>query len=458
MDFISNREQQITEMLQSIGVGSIDDLFVDIPRNIKRSAPTDDDGISEYEGIGLMQRLAGHNRFPDMDNYLGAGCYEHHVPALVGAITSKSEFLTSYTPYQAEASQGMLQLIFEYQSAICALTGMDVSNASLYDGASACAEALLMALRTQKEKTRVVVAQSVNPLYIGVIRQYLECQGITVDVVPFDKEGMLDLDSLKEALHSDKGCAALLIQNPNFFGSIESVKEAFELARSAGALTVLCGNPLSYGLYKDAKEWDADIAVGDTQPFGIPMQFGGPHVGYIACKSELVRQMPGRIVGETTDTEGRRGFVLTLQAREQHIRREKATSNICSNQALAALASLVAMLWYGKQGIHDLALTNYQRACYLKEKLTQLQGVELLNTKPIFNEFAVKFPFPIETVMQHFETHGIAPGVDLGRFYPELKGYLLVAVTETKHKSQLDRYVEVAERLIESVEKPPELL
>jgi glycine dehydrogenase subunit 1 len=458
MDFISNREQQISEMLTSLGISSIDDLFVDIPRNIKRSAPTDDDGISEFEGIQLMQKLANLNRFPEMDHYLGGGCYEHHVPALVGAITSKSEFLTSYTPYQAEASQGMLQLIFEYQSAVCALTGMDVSNASLYDGASACAEALLMALRHQKEKHRVVVAQTVNPLYVGVIRQYLECQGAVVDVIPFDREGLVDLKALKTALNKDNDCAALLIQNPNFLGSIESVKEAFDLARDVGALNILCANPLSYGLYKDAKECGADIAVGDMQPFGIPMQFGGPHVGYIACKSEFVRQLPGRIVGETKDAEGRRGFVLTLQAREQHIRREKATSNICSNQALAALASLISMLWYGKQGIHELALTNFQRASYLRQKLSSLKGIELLNDNPIFNEFAVRFPFPIETVLKHFETHGIAPGIDLGRFFPEFKDCLLIAVTETKHRSQLDRFVEVAERLLESAEPPPENL
>lgn len=447
MDFISNKQPQIEEMLQTLGVSSIDELFVDVPRKIKRDSPTEDDGISEYEGIQLMQRLANLNRFPDLENYLGAGCYEHHVPALVSAVTSKSEFLTSYTPYQAEASQGMLQIIFEYQSAVCALTGMDVSNASLYDGASACAEGLLMALRIQKGRNRVIVAQSVNPLYIGVIRQYLECQGAIVEVVPFDKEGMLDLKALKESLNDD--CAAVLIQNPNFFGSIEAVREVFALAHGAGALAVLCANPLSYGLYHDANEWGADIAVGDMQPFGIPMQFGGPHVGYIACKTEFVRQMPGRIVGETSDTEGRRGFVLTLQAREQHIRREKATSNICSNQALAALASLVAMLWYGKEGIKELALTNYQRASYLRNSLSTLKGIRFLNDKPIFNEFVVKFQLPMETVIKHFTTHGIAPGVDLGRFFPELKGCLLIAVTETKHRSQLDRYVEVARRLVE---------
>lgn len=449
MDFISNQQQQIDEMLASIGISSIEELFVDIPRKIKRDAPTEDDGLSEWEGIQLMHRLANNNRFSGMENYMGAGCYEHHVPALVGAITAKSQFLTAYTPYQAEASQGMLQIIFEYQSAVCGLTGLDVSNASLYDGASACAEAMLMALRLQKTRQRIVVAASLNPRYLAVVRQYLECHGTFIDVVPFDKGGLLDLKALKESLNSD--CAALLIQNPNFLGSMDLVQEAFTLAHDAGALAVLCGNPLAYGLYRDAKECGADIAVGDMQPFGLPMQFGGPYVGYIACKNEFVRQMPGRIAGETSDTEGRRGFVLTLQAREQHIRREKATSNICSNQALAALASLIAMLWYGKQGTKELALTNYQRASYLRKKLSEIKGLQIINTGPIFNEFTVKFPLPMQTVLAHFEAHGIAPGVDLGQFYPELSGCLLVAVTETKHRSQLDRFIDVAEKLVEKL-------
>lgn len=449
MDFVSNKSQQIGEMLISLGISSIDELFADIPRKIKRNAPTEDDGLSEWEGIQLMQKLASANKFPNLENYMGAGCYEHHVPALVSAITSKSEFLTSYTPYQAEASQGMLQIIFEFQSAVCGLTGMDVSNASLYDGASACAEALLMALRLQKPRQRVVIAQSVHPHYIAVARQYLECHGAIIDVVPFDKEGLIDQNALSNALKED--CAALLIQNPNFFGSIDAVEESFSIAHKAGALAVLCGNPLAYGLYRNAKEWGADIAVGDMQPFGIPMQFGGPHVGYIACKTEFVRQLPGRIVGETKDTEGRRGFVLTLQAREQHIRREKATSNICSNQALAALASLIAMLWYGKQGIHDLALTNYQRASYLRNKLAGIKGIRLLNNAPIFNEFTIEYPLPPETVLAYYEAHGIAPGVNLGQFFPELSRFFVIAVTETKHRSQLDKFIQVTEKLVESL-------
>ena len=445
MDFISNQPPQIEEMLKTLGIASVDELFVAIPRNIKRNAPSDDDGMSEFEGIQLMRGLAKKNLFSEYDNYLGAGCYEHHVPALVGAVTSKSEFLTSYTPYQAETSQGMLQIIFEFQSAICALTGMDAANASLYDGASACAEAALMALRVQKGRQKVLVAQSVSPLYLGVIRQYVECQEGIVQVVPVDQNGQLDLGLVKDMLTDD--CAALLLQTPSFFGSIDALSDAFEIAHKAGALAIACANPLSYGLYRSAKELGADIAVGDTQPFGIPMQFGGPHVGYIACKAEFIRQLPGRIVGETSDTKGRRGFVLTLQAREQHIRREKATSNICSNQALAALASLVAMLWYGKQGIHDLALTNYQRASYLRQKLSEIKGIELLNDRPIFNEFTVRFNQPLEKVYAHFMAHGIVPGIDLGNFYPEFKNCLLIAVTETKHKRQLDRYIEIAEKL-----------
>ncbi len=449
MDFVSNQAHQIGEMLISLGISSIDELFIDIPQKIKRDRPTEDDGLSEWEGIQWMQKLADKNQFSQFENYMGAGCYEHHVPALVSAITAKSEFLTSYTPYQAEASQGMLQIIFEFQTAVCGLTGMDTANASLYDGASACAEALLMALRLQKPKNKIVIAQSVHPHYIEVIKQYIECHEATIEVVPFDKEGLLDFSALKNALTED--CAALLLQTPTFLGNIDAVDKAFTIAHEAGALAILCGNPLAYGLFRNAKEWGADIAVGDMQPFGIPMQFGGPHVGYIACKTEFIRQLPGRIVGETKDTEGRRGFVLTLQAREQHIRREKATSNICSNQALAALASLVAMLWYGKQGVHDLALTNYQRASYLRSKLSAIPGIRLLNDAPIFNEFAIAFPLPPETVLSHYEKEGIIPGVSLENFYPSLSDYFLIAVTETKNRYQLDKFVAATEKLMEGI-------
>lgn len=442
MDFISNREPQNKEMLAALGIASIEDLFNAIPETLRLPPPSLDDGLSEYEGMRLMESLAVKNTFPGFDNYLGAGAYEHHVPALVGAICSKSEFLTAYTPYQPEASQGMLQSIFEFQSAICALTGLDVANASVYDAASACAEAMLMAMRCHKDRRKVVIAHSVHPHYRSVIEQYLGGHGMTIATIPFLHDGQLDLDQLENLI--DDSTAAVLVQYPNFLGGIDDIKRVSTSAKLSGALTILCANPLVYGLYASAAELGIDIAIGDCQPFGLPLQFGGPYAGYMACRQELVRQMPGRLVGETVDTEGRRGFVLTLQTREQHIRREKATSNICTNQALAALASLVAMLWYGKEGIRKLALTNYQRAAYLKSKLETLPAVVSFSQAPFLNEFVVQFKPPIDSVLQHFRARGIEPGVDLGRFYPHLQGCLLVAVTETKSLDQLDKYIEAA--------------
>jgi glycine dehydrogenase subunit 1 len=441
VDFISNKEAQNREMLAAIGVPSIESLFQSIPQHLRIPAPEEDDGISEFEALKLMERLASQNTFSQFTSYLGAGAYEHHVPALVSAVTSKSEFLTAYTPYQAEASQGMLQLIFEFQSAICALTGMDVSNASLYDGASACGEAMLMTLRLHKGRNKVLIASSLHPHYIGVVKQYLESHKTEIHFIPVREDGLLDLDYVKQ--HIDDKTAGILVQSPNFFGIIEEVKQIVSLAKEKDVLTVMCANPLSYGLFATPAELDIDIAVGDCQPFGLPLNYGGPYVGYMACRLNLVRQMPGRIVGETQDTQGRRGFVLTLQAREQHIRREKATSNVCTNQALAALASLVSMLWYGKQGIPELALTNYQRSEYLKQQL----ALPTLGGKRTFNEFAVKFKQPMPAVLHHFRKKGIQPGLELGRYYPQFRDYLLVAVTETKSQEQLEQFASVAKEL-----------
>lgn len=438
MDFASNQKPQIDEMLKEIGISQIDDLFEDIPSGLKIKAPQLDDGISEYEALRLMEALASKNSYASFDNYLGAGAYEHHIPALVGAVCAKSEFLTSYTPYQAEASQGMLQIIFEFQSAICALTGLDAANASVYDGASACAEGVLMALRNKKPRQKVLVAEAVHPHYRGVISQYLLNTGSDLNLILFQEDFRTSLEKIKEQL--DDQTAAVLVQSPNFFGCIEPVREIAQMAKEAGALSILCANPMSYGIYASAGELGADIAVGDCQPFGIPLQFGGPYVGYMSCRQELVRQLPGRIAGETVDAQGRRGFVLTLQAREQHIRREKATSNICTNQALGALASLVAMLWYGKEGIAELALTNYQRAAYLRSELSRIQGVKVDVDAPIFNEFVAAFDRPIAEVQARFRRDGIEPGLELARYFPSLNSHLLIAVTETKSEEQLNRY------------------
>ncbi len=443
MDFIGNQQPQIDEMLQDIGISSVEELFQDIPDRLRLPKPERDDGLSEYEGMRHMEELANKNSFQYLDNYLGAGAYEHHVPAIVNAICSRSEFLTAYTPYQAEASQGMLQSIFEFQSAICALTGLDIANASLYDAASACAEALLMALRVNKKRRKILIADSLHPHYRKVIEQYLANLDISLDTLPLQEDGQIgDLSAI------DEETAAVIVQYPSFLGIIDDIKTISQKAKSVGALTIISANPLAYGLLANAKELGADIAVGDLQPLGLPLQFGGPYVGYMACTHALMRQIPGRIVGETVDTKGRRGFVLALQAREQHIRREKATSNICTNQALAALASLIAILWYGKQGIRKLALTNYQRAAYLKEQLEALPALTTFTTAPIFNEFVITFPGSIQEIQQRFRDAGIEPGLALGRYFPKWQNSLLIAVTETKSKKQLDHYIKVAKELV----------
>ena len=446
MDFISNQKPQIEEMLKAIGVPTVEALFEAIPQTLRKfSRPSSDDGLAESEGMRLMEALAAKNTFPSFDSYLGAGAYEHHVPAIIGPICSKSEFLTSYTPYQAEASQGMLQVIFEFQSAICALTGLGVANASLYDGASACAEAVLMALRTLPDRNKIVIGGSLHPHYRGVVDQYLVSHGTERVTIPFLPSGQLDINQLDTLI--DDQTAAVLVQYPSFFGVVDEIAAVVAKAKAKGTLVIVCANPLAYGLFASAGELGADIAVGDCQPFGLPLQFGGPYVGYIACQPTLSRQMPGRIVGETVDTQGRRGFVLTMQAREQHIRREKATSNICTNQALAALACLIGILWYGKQGVKALALTNFQRAAYLESALESLPHVKPLGKAPVFNEFAVRFTMPIGKVLSHFRTRGIEPGLDLGRYFPSLKDCLLVAVTEMKSKDQLDKYIKVAKEI-----------
>lgn len=436
MDFASNRDVQIKEMLKELHVEEVMDLFQAVPSSILCERPAYDDGLSEYEGMQKMEALAKENTFPHYSSYLGGGTYEHHVPAIVSAICQKSEFLTSYTPYQAEISQGLLQAIFEFQSVVCALTGMDVANASVYDASSASAEAILMALRHLEGRSKVVVASSVNPRYQAVIEQYLVNLDVEITYLSFDGEYQIDLEEARALI--DEKTACVLIQSPNFFGVMEEVKEIVRLAKEKGALVALCANPLSYGLFPSAKEQGVDIAVGDMQPLGLPLQFGGPYVGYMACTQALVRQLPGRLVGETVDGQGKRGFVLTLQAREQHIRREKATSNICSNQALAALATLVTTLWYGKEGVQQLACANYQRACHLQEAL----GIQTKAT--CFNEFVFPVKGNIEEVMQKFRQAKIVPGIPLHSFYPALDHHLLVAVTEVKSKEDLDFYVKVA--------------
>jgi glycine dehydrogenase subunit 1 len=431
MDFISNQEEQRREMLDAIGVSRIEDLLKDIPASLLLPVPKDEDGLSEYEGYSILEALSKENKYPELDSYLGAGAYRHHIPAIVSAITSRSEFLTSYTPYQAEASQGLLQAIFEYQTAISSLTGMDASNASVYDGASACAEACLMAMHYKEGNKKVAISETVHPLYREVVKLYLEGIGAEIELIPM-KDGVSDFSKLQGPF------ACLLMQSPNFFGFLEKKPSSLD------EIAILCSNPLSYGLLPSAKEQGADIAVGDLQPFGVPLSFGGPYSGYIACREPFLRKLPGRIVGRTNDAEGNTGYVLTLQAREQHIRREKATSNICTNQALTTIAALVAMLWYGPEGMKKWALTNYQRTHYLRKLLPESPFKAQAD---FFNEFPLSFSQPLEKVINHFRNEGIDPGLPLEKFFPTLSHSLLVNVTELKSKNQLDRFAEIARRL-----------
>jgi glycine dehydrogenase subunit 1 len=437
VDFIANQKPQIDQMVQDIEIENIEALFKAIPDNLRTQKPLKDDGLSECEGLNALRLLSNKNTFSKMDNYLGAGAYEHYTPAVVDAIIAKSEFLTAYTPYQAEASQGYLQAIYEFQTALCALTGLDVSNASVYDGASAVAEALLMALRLSKKNTLLIPA-NMHPHYKEVVMHYLgEKKSLEI---PQNEDGTLDKKRYINLLHDD--IAAVLFQVPNFYGQMEDLTFFIDKAKEHKALVIISANPLSYALYKSAAEWGADIAVGDLQPLGIPLQFGGPYAGYISCRDEFVRQMPGRIVGKTEDLEGKEGYVLALRAREQDIRREKATSNICTNQALAALTALVTLCWYGKKGLYELALTNFQRASYLKESLCKIKGIKALSSTAIFNEFTLVLEKPVREVMAKMQEKNIAAGLALEN------NCLLVAVTEMKTQEQLDRYVQEMERCL----------
>lgn len=442
MDFIANSAVQRKEMMERIGIGDILELYRDIPSSLILK---DDfkEGLSEFEGLALMETIASENQVLAKESYLGGGAYEHQIPSCVKALIRRGEFLTSYTPYQAEASQGMLQAIFEFQSMVAAITGLDVSNASVYDGGSALAEAALMALRQNKPKGTLLLFDSVHPSYKELVRQYTESLGYKIELVPFDpKSWKTDINFLEGKITQDT--AALLIQSPNVFGRFEDTREAFALAKSKNALSILSSNPIVFGAFRSAKEQGADIAAGELQPLGIPLQFGGPYAGYLACREELMRQMPGRIVGETVDFDGKTGYVLTLQAREQHIRREKATSNICTNQTLMALSSLMTAIWYGKSGLKELSTMNYQKSAYLKAKLASAIPGSVIEEMDFFNEFPVQFKKPLKEVVTRFRESGIEPGIPLGKLVQGVEDTLLVAVTEVKSQEMLDRYAAIA--------------
>jgi glycine dehydrogenase subunit 1 len=438
--YLPQTEGEIKEMLEAVGVSSIDDLFSDIPESVLLKKEMNmENSKPEWEVYKELEVLAGKNK--NAVSFLGCGSYDHIIPALVGRIMSLPNFYTSYTPYQAEMSQGFLQAIFEFQSMICSLTGLDVSNASLYDGATAAIEASAMAINSTKKTDTILVSETVHPSTKAVLRSYFEDLGIKIVEVA-GRNGLSDLRALKESLTPE--VAAVLVQTPNFFGFLEDYADLAEAVHENRSKFIISSNPMSLGLAKSQAEWGADIAIGDTQPFGLPSYFGGPSVGYIAASEKLIRKMPGRMVGETVDQEGKRAFVLTLQAREQHIKRERATSNICSNQALAALGTTVYLSTVGAQGLKDAGRLSMQKARYLFDRLTTECGIKPHSSAPFFNEYTLDAGDKADALFDALRKAGIYGGVRIGQFDSRYAGLFTVAVTEKRTRAEMDRYVEVA--------------
>lgn len=441
MPFIPHTEEDVAEMLSRIGAKNIETLFDEIPSDLKcgrlEKVPP---GLSEMEITRLMMKRA------EMDgiyqNFIGAGAYEHHIPAAVWQITTRGEFYSSYTPYQAEASQGTLQLLYEYQTMMASLTGMDISNASMYDGASALAEAALMAVRSHKTSRRILIPETVHPTYRQVVRAIVSNQQIDLVEIPYCKEsGQILPESLDD--FSKDEFAALVIPQPNFFGVLEQVDALTDWAHTNNALAIGVVNPIALAILTPPGEWGskgADIAVGEGQPLGIPLSSGGPYFGFMACKKSLVRQIPGRIIGRTNDIDNKTGFVLTLQAREQHIRRSKATSNICTNQGLMVTAATIFMALLGPEGLRRVAAHAHANTLELVEQLEALNGVKRVFNGPFFHEAAISLPVPTQGVLQTMKQQKILAGLDLQDHYPEIGNTLLVCATETKTSEDIQNY------------------
>jgi glycine dehydrogenase subunit 1 len=433
-------------MLDAIGMGSTDELFAGIPAELRLDRPLDlPPGLSEAECFDHLAALADRNRHADAELcFLGAGMYDHYVPAIVDAITQRSEFLTPYTPYQPEVSQGGLQVMFEFQTAISELCALPVANASLYEGPSSVASAAYLAIGATGRR-RLVVSRGLHPHSRETLVTYARGFGAEVVEVGLER-GLTDVAELEAALDTDT--AALFVQNPNFLGAVEDLEALAAAADEVGALTVASVDALTLGVLRPPGECGAQIAVGEGQQLGGRLDFGGPSFGFFCATEEHLRRMPGRIAGETVDTDGRRGFVLALQTREQHIRREKATHNICTSQALNALGGIVYLAWLGKRGVAELGELLAQRTAYARERLAQLDGVELLHEAPVVREFAVRLDAPVEPVLERCAEEGIAAGYWLGREYPEYDDGLLVALTERRSRADIDRLADALERAI----------
>ncbi len=429
-------------MLKIVGLNSADELFRSIPNDVQLNRALDvTEPLSEIEVISKMEKLAEKNTAARKTSFLGAGAYSHYSPTIVDHLIQRSEFFTSYTPYQPEVTQGTLQYIFEFQTLVCQLTGMDVANASMYDGSTAMAEAFLMAQRVTK-RDKVVIAETVHPEYLAVAKTYTQHGDLTIETVHFDKElGRILADDLNKL---DAQTAALVVQSPNFFGCVEDLQILADKAHEVGALfIVVVTEAISFGLLKSPGACGADIVVAEGQSFGIPLSYGGPYVGLFACKDKYVRNMPGRLAGIAYDAKGNRGFVLTLATREQHIRREKATSNICTNQGLIALAATIYMETMGKQGLQEVAMQNAQKAAYAARRISEIEGFSLPFSAPRFNEFVVRAPKTAEEILTKLSGEkDIIGGVSLSRYYAENPNDFLICVTELNTKEQIDNLVQ----------------
>ncbi|MBN1958205.1 MAG: aminomethyl-transferring glycine dehydrogenase subunit GcvPA [Desulfuromonadales bacterium] len=441
MRYLPHTDVEVQQMLERIGVSSMEDLFSGVPENCRLQKPLDlPAALSEAEVMAQLRSLAEKNSgISDWDAFLGGGAYNHFIPAVVDQLVSRSEFYTAYTPYQPEISQGTLQAIFEFQTMICQLTAMDVANASMYDGASACAEAVLLTIRAAKKRRKVLLSEALHPQYRETVATYCRYLDVDLVTVPFEN-GVTDLSALQSGL--DDQVASVVVGYPNYFGQVEDLAAISEMTQNAGARVIAAvAEPLSLALFKAPGELGADVVVGEGQSFGIPVSYGGPGLGFFAVKKKDMRVLPGRLVGETVDQDGKRGFVLTLATREQHIRREKATSNICSNQGMCTLMVGIYLALHGKQGLRQLAEMNYAKAAYARDQIAGLEGYEIAFSGEVFNEFVVNCPEPVADIKARLEQQGILAGIALGRDYPTLKQGLLVCVTEQNSREQIDRLV-----------------
>ncbi len=445
--FIPHTEGEREEMLKTIGVKTLADLFQDVPKAYRFPDLDLPPALTEMEAMALVQDMSQANETArDMACFLGAGAYNHYIPAAVDFILRRGEFYTAYTPYQPEVSQGTLQAIFEYQTMISALTGMDVSNASHYDGATATAEAVVLSYHHFRGKRKkFILSPALDPQYCDVLRTYMSGYDDVTITGDDCNEPLSEPTNLLSLIDNDT--ALVVVQYPDFFGRIYDYSDLVNAAHAAGALVTVVANPIALGLLKPPGEFGADIVTGEGQPLGIPMSFGGPYLGLFTTRNELVRKMAGRLVGETVDHDERRGFVLTLTAREQHIRREKATSNICTNQGLMALASAVYLSLVGKSGLRQVAELCYQKAHYAADRITAIPGYSLCHDQPFFHEFAVCCPRPVEEINQHLLDHGILGGFDLGKEYPSLANHMLIAVTEMNSREEIDLLCAVLEEM-----------